>query len=54
MEIWIPITVAAAAAQTSRNAIQRHMKGPLGDYGASAIRFIYAVPFLWIWLLVLS
>jgi len=50
MELWIPITVAAAAAQTSRNAIQRHMKGPLGDYGASAIRFIYAVPFSWIWL----
>ncbi|PZC50247.1 MAG: Permease of the drug/metabolite transporter (DMT) superfamily [Chloroflexi bacterium] len=54
MELWIPITVAAAAAQTSRNAIQRHMKGPLGDYGASAIRFIYAVPFVWIWLLILS
>ena len=51
MELWIPITLAAAVAQTSRNAIQRHMKGPLGDYGASAIRFIYAVPFAWIWLL---
>ena len=53
MELWIPITVAATAAQTSRTAIQRHMKGPLGDYGASAIRFIYAVPFSWIWLLIL-
>jgi drug/metabolite transporter (DMT)-like permease len=30
------------------------MKGPLGDYGASAIRFIYAVPFVWAWLLILS
>ena len=52
MEIWIPITLVAAVAQTTRTAIQRHMKGPLGDYGASAIRFIYAVPFAWIWLLV--
>ncbi len=53
MELWIPITFAATAAQTSRTAIQRHMKGPLGDYGASAIRFIYAVPFSWAWLLIL-
>ena len=52
MDLWIPITLAAALAQTSRSAIQRHMKGPLGDYGASAIRFIYAVPFAWIWLVV--
>lgn len=52
MELWIPITLVAALAQTSRTAIQRQMKGPLGDYGASAIRFIYAVPFAWIWFLV--
>ncbi|MQF82627.1 hypothetical protein FIM02_00480 [SAR202 cluster bacterium AD-802-E10_MRT_200m] len=52
MEVWIPITLLAAVAQTTRTAIQRYMKGPLGDYGASAIRFIYAVPFTWIWLLV--
>lgn len=52
MELWIPITLLAAVAQTTRTAIQRYMKGPLGDYGASAIRFIYAVPFAWIWLLV--
>jgi drug/metabolite transporter (DMT)-like permease len=53
MELWIPITLVAALAQTSRTAIQRHMKGSLGDYGASAIRFIYAVPFAWAWLLVI-
>lgn len=49
MELWIPITLTAAFAQTIRTAIQRQMKGPLGDYGASAIRFIYAVPFAWLW-----
>lgn len=52
MELWIPITLLAAAAQTSRTAVQRYMKGPLGDYGASAIRFIYAIPFAWLWLLI--
>ena len=51
MEPWIPITLVAALTQTSRTAIQRHMKGQLGDYGASAIRFIYAVPFAWVWFL---
>ena len=50
MEPWIPITLVAALAQTGRTAIQRHMKVPLGDYGASAIRFVYAVPFAWLWL----
>ena len=48
MDLWIPITILAALSQTIRTAIQRQMKGPLGDYGASAIRFIYAVPFAWL------
>ena len=52
MELWIPITLLAAASQTIRTAIQRQMKGALGDYGASAIRFIYAVPFAWLWFVV--
>ncbi len=51
MDLWIPITILAALSQTIRTAIQRHMKGPLGDYGASAIRFIYAIPFAWLWFL---
>ena len=49
MELWIPIAILAALSQAIRTAIQRHMKGPLGDYGASAIRFIYAIPFAWLW-----
>ena len=51
MELWVVVTIIAATAQTIRTAIQRQMKGALGDYGASAIRFIYAVPFSLIWLL---
>ena len=49
MDLWIPITFLAASSQTIRTAIQRHMKGQLGDYGASAIRFIYAIPFASAW-----
>lgn len=47
MELWVPITVIAALSQTIRTAIQRQMKDPIGDHGAAAIRFLYAVPFAW-------
>jgi drug/metabolite transporter (DMT)-like permease len=54
MELWIPITVIAALSQTIRTAIQRQMKRPIGDQGAAAIRFLYAVPFAWSGLLFVS
>ena len=52
MEIWIIITVIAATTQTLRSAGQKKMKSLLGDFGASYIRFSYALPFaaLWLWL----
>ena len=52
MEIWIIITVIAATTQTLRSAGQKKMKLVLGDFGASYIRFSYALPFaaLWLWL----
>jgi len=48
---WIPITVFAAAAQTVRNAAQRHLTAQLGTLGATLVRFLYGVPFaaLWLW-----
>ena len=51
MQLWIWVTLLAATSQNIRTAIQSHMKDSLGDYGASAIRFIYAIPFAWIWFL---
>jgi drug/metabolite transporter (DMT)-like permease len=48
---WIPITVFAAAAQTVRNAAQRHLTGELGTLGATLVRFLYGVPFAALWLL---
>ena len=52
MELWILITLVAATTQTLRSAGQKQMKAVLGDFGASYIRFSYALPFaaLWLWL----
>ena len=51
MELWIIITIIAATTQTLRSAGQKKMKSVMGDFGASYIRFSYALPFAAIWLL---
>ena len=43
--LWIPATIAAAAAQTARNAMQRHLTATLGTVGATQVRFLYGLPF---------
>ena len=43
--LWIPVTVAAAATQTLRNAAQRHLTPVLGTLGATLVRFLYGLPF---------
>jgi drug/metabolite transporter (DMT)-like permease len=48
--LWIPVTLWAAAAQTLRNAAQRHLVGELGTLGATLVRFLYGVPFAAGWL----
>lgn len=45
MELWIPITIAAAFCQNLRSALQKHLKGTLGTTGATFIRFGYGFPF---------
>lgn len=42
--LWIPVTVAAAAAQTARNALQRGLVAELGGVGATLVRFLYGLP----------
>jgi drug/metabolite transporter (DMT)-like permease len=49
---WIPITIAAALAQTLRNAAQRYLTSDLGALGATLVRFFYGLPFAIAWLLV--
>lgn len=43
--LWIPATLLAAAAQTARNAMQRHLTERLGTVGATHVRFLYGFPF---------
>ena len=44
MELWIPITIAAAFLQNLRSALQKHLKGRLSTSGAAYARFLYAWP----------
>ena len=43
--LWIPSTIIASAAQTARNAMQRHLTASLGMVGATQVRFLYGLPF---------
>lgn len=45
MELWIPITIAAAFSQNLRSALQKKLKATLSTWGATAARFIFAAPF---------
>ena len=44
MELWIPLTIAAAFFQNIRSAMQKHLKGKLSTLGAAYVRFLYALP----------
>jgi drug/metabolite transporter (DMT)-like permease len=43
--LWAMAAVAAAAAQTGRNATQRGLTARLGTLGATNVRFLYGLPF---------
>ncbi len=45
MELWIPITIAAAFLQNLRSVGQKHLKGVLGTTGATFVRFGFGMPF---------
>ena len=44
MELWIPITIAAAFLQNIRFVLQKHLKGRLSTFGATYARFVWAAP----------
>lgn len=54
MELWIPITIAAAFMQNLRSALQKHLQLSLGTRGASFVRFGYGFPLAILYVLVLS
>jgi len=45
MELWIPITIAAAFLQNLRSAAQKHLKTQMGTTGATFVRFGFGMPF---------
>ena len=45
MELWIPITIAAAFLQNLRSATQKHLKSVMGTTGATFVRFGFGFPF---------
>jgi drug/metabolite transporter (DMT)-like permease len=51
--LWIPIVLAAALAQTARNAAQRSLVAQAGTLGATLARFLYGLPFAALWVLAL-
>ena len=44
MELWIPLTIAAAFFQNIRSAMQKHLRGKLSTLGAAYVRFLYGLP----------
>jgi drug/metabolite transporter (DMT)-like permease len=50
MELWIPLTIAAAFFQNIRSAMQKHLQGKLSTLGASYVRFVYAWPIALVYL----
>lgn len=49
---WAFITICASAAQTARNAMQRDLTATLGTAGATHVRFLFALPFALVLVLV--
>ncbi|MDE2362754.1 MAG: DMT family transporter [Hyphomicrobiales bacterium] len=52
--LWIVFTIAAAGAQTARNAMQRDLIATLGTSGATFVRFLYGLPFALVFLALVS
>lgn len=44
MELWIPLTIAAAFLQNLRSALQKSLRATLSTWGATAARFVFAAP----------
>ncbi len=51
--LWVPVVLFAALAQTVRNAAQRSLTGEIGTLAATLVRFLFGLPFAGAWLLAL-
>ncbi len=52
--LWIPLTVAAALLQNVRTAVQRHLVGRLSTNGATMTRYVYGLPFVLAYVILLN
>lgn len=50
--LWAVFTIAASAAQTARNAMQRDLIATIGTAGATHVRFLFALPYAALFLMV--
>lgn len=53
MELWIPITIAAAFLQNLRSVAQKQLKGVIGTTGATFVRFGFGMPFAFLFVAIL-
>ncbi|MEL6961437.1 MAG: hypothetical protein AAFO01_01700 [Pseudomonadota bacterium] len=53
MDLWVPITIAAAFLQNLRSALQKHLKASLSVSGATFSRFAFAAPLALLYVLLL-
>ena len=44
MDLWIPLTIAAAGVQAARTSLQKHLTVRLTVYGATFARFFFGLP----------
>jgi len=51
LETWIVLSIAGAVVQNVRAALQKTLTGRLSVLGAAYIRFIFALPFAWVYVL---
>jgi drug/metabolite transporter (DMT)-like permease len=54
LELWIPITIAAAFLQNLRSVGQKHLKGVMGTTGATFVRFGFGLPFAALYVAILN
>ena len=54
MELWIPITLAAAFLQNLRSSLQKQLQVDLGTRGATYVRFLYGAPIVFAFLVGLT
>lgn len=50
--LWVPVTLAAAALQTARNATQAGLVAQIGTLGATQVRFLFGLPFAALFLVI--